>query len=97
MSNESKIKETERRTRALLPEEKVPKTVTGYHVETDLEGRTDITLTLRKGGTLSLNDLDPMRALLFLDLLRTSGPQVLAIWDPGSNRLKWRTRPSEEA
>lgn len=84
-------------TRKLPPPDMSPKSVTGYHVETNLSGQTQITLTLRKGGTVALVDLDPMNALLYLDLLRNSGPRIHAIFDPKSRTLNWRKRPSAKS
>ncbi len=95
MSDENVSEVTRGLTRAPPPQEEVPATVTGYHVETDLDGTTHITLELRKGGTVPLHDLDPVKALLYLELLRHSGPRIHAIWTPSKNRLQWRTPPSE--
>ena len=80
-------------TRKPPPPDMSPKTVTGYHVETNLTGKTQITLTLRKGGTVPLVNLDPTKALLYLDLLRNSGLRTHAIFDPKSKTLDWRQRP----
>ena len=96
MTDENSNEVTRTPTREPLPQSDAPRTVTGYHVETDLDGTTHITLELRKGGTLSLHDLDPLQALLYLDLLRNSGPRIHAIWTPSRNRLQWRTPASEE-
>ena len=77
-------------TRALPERDMSSGTVTGYHVETDLHGKTTITLPLRKGGVVPLEDLEPHVALLYLDLLRNSGPRLHAIWKPETKTLDWR-------
>ena len=84
-------------TRALPEQDMAPGTITGYHVETDLHGKTAITLTLRKGGIVPLEDLEPVVALLYLTLLQRSGPRLHAIWKPESKTLDWRTAREDAA
>lgn len=90
MPNQKETAAATRATRAPTPPKESPGTITGYHVETDLTGKTNITLSLRKGGTVPLKNLDPIKALLYLELLRASGPRIHAIWDPKSKMLNWR-------
>ena len=81
MTDENSNEVTRTPTREPLPQSDAPRTVTGYHVETDLDGTTHITLELRKGGTLSLHDLDPLQALLYLVALQ----RFLGLRAPGGD------------